>query len=168
VIDCNRAPERADAIVEIADGAIVPANRNLSAPSRQARVDAIHTPYHRAIASELDRRAEENRATALVLIHSFTPVMAGRQRPWQVGVLHQGNRLSLDALEWLRRRPDLTVGDNEPYAMDEVDYTAPLHATARGLEYLELETRQDLIADASGQARFADLYAEMLREIGPG
>jgi predicted N-formylglutamate amidohydrolase len=30
------------------------------------------------------------------------------------------------------------------------------------LQYLELETRQDLIADATGQARFAELYARLI------
>ena len=34
--------------------------------------------------------------------------------------------------------------------MDEIDYTAPRHAIARGLDYLELEVRQDLIADPAG------------------
>ena len=93
--------------------------------------------------------------------------MAGLARPWRVGVLHQGNALSLAALAWLQARPELHAGDNEPYAMDDIDYTAPTHAQARDLEYLELETRQDLIADAEGQARFAGLYAHMLRKIAP-
>jgi predicted N-formylglutamate amidohydrolase len=77
-------------------------------------------------------------------------------------VLHQGNALSLAMLALLQAEPDLTVGDNAPYAMDEVDYTAPHHAQARGLQYLELETRQDLIVDADGQARFAELYARLI------
>ncbi len=162
VIDCNRAPDRPDAIVICADGADVPANWNLTAGERQARVDAIHAPYHAAIAAELDDRQAKGLATRLILIHSFTPAMAGAVRPWQVGVLHQRNALSLAALAWLQRRPELTVGDNEPYAMDDIDYTGPRHAQARGLEYLELETRQDLIANAAGQERFAALYAEML------
>lgn len=51
--------------------------------------------------------------------------------------------------------------------MDEIDYTAPRHAQARGLEYLELETRQDLIAEGDGQAKFAELYAQMLLDITP-
>lgn len=164
VIDCNRAPERPDAIVATADGARVPANLDLSLEARRARVEAIHAPYHTAIAAELDARAAQGRITALVLIHSFTPVMGGLARPWQVGVLHQGNALSVAALNWLQGRPELTVGDNEPYAMDEIDYTAPLHAQRRGLEYLELETRQDLIADDAGQAHYAALYAQLLRE----
>ncbi len=165
VIDCNRAPERADAIVERADGADVPGNRELSPQARAARVAEIHAPYHAAIAAELDSRAARGVETSLILIHSFTPQMGGLARPWQVGVLHQGNALSLDALAWLRAQPGLTVGDNAPYAMDEIDYTAPFHAQRRGLEYLELETRQDLIAEAHGQRRFAELFAEMLTDL---
>jgi predicted N-formylglutamate amidohydrolase len=165
VIDCNRAPGRSDAIVEVADGAEVPGNLALSPADRQARVEAIHAPYHAAIAAELDARAARGLRTALILIHSFTPAMGGIARPWHVGVLHKGSALSLAALAWLRGRPELVIGDNQPYAMDEVDYTAPVHGQARGLDYLELETRQDLIADAVGQARFADLYAAMLTEL---
>ena len=165
VIDCNRDPARADAIVTHADGATVTGNLHLPPAARRARADAIHTPYHAAIAEELDARAGRGHATALMLVHSFTPAMGGMARPWQVGVLHQGNALSRAALAWLRARPGLCVGDNEPYAMDDIDYTAPLHAQRRGLEYLELETRQDLIADDAGQARFATLYAEMLAAL---
>ena len=167
VIDCNRAPERADAIPGVSDGTAIPANRDLSPEARRARVAAIHTPYHAAIAAELDARAALGVATSLILVHSFTPVMGGVARPWRVGVLHQGNALSLAALAWLRTRPELHAGDNEPYAMDDIDYTAPTHATARGLQYLELETRQDLIAEPAGQAEFAALYAAMLAEIAP-
>ena len=167
VIDCNRDPARADAIVELADGARVTGNLNLSPDMRRGRIEAIHTPYHAAITAELDARVARGVYTSLVLIHSFTPAMGSVARPWQVGVLHQGNALSLAALDWLRAGSELTVGDNEPYAMDDIDYTAPRHAQQRGLEYLELETRQDLIADAAGQERFATLYAEMLRDLAP-
>jgi predicted N-formylglutamate amidohydrolase len=165
VIDCNRDPVRPDAFVTISDGTRVPANLELDARGRQARVRAIHAPYHQAISGELDARAARPEPAALILVHSFTPVMRGHARPWEVGVLHQGNALSLRALDWLRAESGLTVGDNEPYAMDAVDYTAPVHAQRRGLEYLELETRQDLLASAEGQARFAELYRRLLAAV---
>jgi predicted N-formylglutamate amidohydrolase len=170
VIDCNRDPARADAFVTLADGTPVPANLALDARGRQARIDAIHTPYHRAIADELNARsARGGPPTALILVHSFTPVMRGFERPWEVGVLHQGNALSLKALDWLRTESGLpahAIGDNQPYAMDDVDYTAPTHAQRRGLEYLELETRQDLLASAEGVERFAELYGRLLGDVG--
>jgi len=162
VIDCNRSPGRADTIPEVSDGVVIPGNAALNETEVRARIEAIHSPYHTAIVAELDLATAAGAAPALILIHSFTPVMGGVRRPWQVGVLHQGNALSLAMLALLKAEPGLTVGDNAPYAMDEIDYTAPRHAQARGLQYLELETRQDLIADAQGQARFAELYARLI------
>ncbi len=164
VIDCNRGPGRADLIPEVSDGVVIPRNAALTPHDVQARVQAIHTPYHQAIAAEIDQACEAGAPPALILVHSFTPVMGGVARPWQVGVLHQGNALSLAMLALLNAEPGLFVGDNAPYAMDDIDYTAPRHAQARGLQYLELETRQDLIADAAGQARFAGLYARLIPE----
>ncbi len=153
VIDCNRNPERADAIVEVSDGTLIPANANLTSAEVSARVEMIHAPYHARIAAELNLRADKGLETVVVAIHSFTPRMNGLARPWQVGVLHLGNsRVSQAMLASLANEAELIVGDNEPYAMAGIDYTVPLHAIGRGLDYLELEVRQDLIGDESGQA----------------
>ncbi len=161
VIDCNRDPARPDSIVEWSDGAAVPGNVGLSDEARAARVAAIHRPYHDAIAAELDRRGSA--PTAMVLMHSFTPSMGGIARPWELGVLHLNNSpLSFAVLDLLRAEPGLTVGDNEPYSMDGTDYTAPFHAGSRGLDYLELEVRQDLIGDVEGRARIGALLVRLL------
>jgi predicted N-formylglutamate amidohydrolase len=48
--------------------------------------------------------------------------------------------------------------------MDDTDYTVPRHAVARGLDYVELEVRQDLIADPAGVQAAADLLAPALDE----
>ena len=86
-----------------------------------------------------------------MFLHSFTPCLAGVQRPWRFGVIREPtSRFSRAVLEELRAVEGLAAGDNEPYAMDGVDYSAPTHALARGLDYLELEMRQDLIADECG------------------
>jgi hypothetical protein len=55
------------------------------------------------------------------------------------------------------------AGDNQPYAMDRTDNTALLHADPRELDYLELEVRQNLIADANGQ-KAAALLVELMTE----
>ena len=47
--------------------------------------------------------------------------------------------------------------------------TQDLHADPRGLDYLELEVRQDLVAEAPGQDEMADLVARLLTEaLRPG
>ena len=48
----------------------------------------IFRPYHDRIEAELDRRRKAGRLTALIAMHSFTPVFMGVARPWHVGVLY--------------------------------------------------------------------------------
>ena len=159
VIDCNRDPAAPDAIPSTSDGTAIPANAALSEADRAARVAAIHEPYQRAVATALARRPD----AALIALHSFTPALRGGEtRPWQIGVLHNGadDGLARALLGWLRDRGDLTVGDNEPYAMDGIDYTVPRHAFAAGRRYAEIEIRQDLLAaDVAG---WAALLAEAM------
>jgi predicted N-formylglutamate amidohydrolase len=164
VIDCNRDPSRADAIPEISDGAQIPGNHALTAVEREARDAQVARPYHAVIAAELDHRAARGLPTTLIALHSFTPRMNGFERPWRFGVLHAGNSpYSKAVLARLRAEfGEALVGDNEPYRMDEVDFTVPRHAGGRGLDYLELEVRQDLLADAAGQAAIAAIVARIL------
>jgi predicted N-formylglutamate amidohydrolase len=165
VIDCNRDPAQPDAMPVVSDGTRIPANEGLTAAARAARVAAIHEPYQAAIAAELARRDAAGRRTQLVSLHSFTPVMAGVARPWQVGVLHDKGELSLThrTLERLRADPALTVGDNQPYSMDGIDHTVPRHAYP-DRPYVELEVRQDLIGDDAGVAAWAEQLAGVLRD----
>jgi len=168
VIDCNRAPDHPGAILAVSDGWVVPGNQALSADAIAARVSAIHAPYHRAIAAQLDARAGAGRETLLICVHSFTPNMAGHARPWHVGVLHGPGSAACEALLGLLRREEgLVVGDNEPYAMDGTDYTAPLHAWARGADVVEIEVRQDLISDDAGVDIMAALFGRLLPLICP-
>lgn len=164
VIDCNRDPARPDAVPEVSDGTTIPGNAALSTADLQQRLNQIALPYHARIAAELEWRAERGLPTTVVSLHSFTPVMDGVARPWEFGVLHAGDSPYSRAM--LRRlTADVgrdIVGDNQPYRMDDVDFTVPHHCRLRGLDYLELETRQDLIADAAGQRRVADRVAPLL------
>ena len=64
---------------------------------------------------------------------------------------------------------DLVVGDNQPYAVsDDSDYGANVHAEGRGLPYVEIEIRQDLIRDAAGQAAWAARLARLLPPLLDG
>jgi predicted N-formylglutamate amidohydrolase len=66
-------------------------------------------------------------------------------------------------LDLLRAEGDLAVGDNQPYAItDTSDYTVPVHGERRGLDHVEIEIRQDLIADPAGQAGWARRMARLL------
>jgi len=165
VIDCNRRPGHEGSIPTISDGVVIPGNADLSDAEVAARRVEIYQPYQDAIAAALEARAAAGRQTLLVSLHSFTPSLNGQARPWRMGVLHRGDsRLSLAVLALLRRELGEAAGDNQPYRLDETDNTVPLHVDPRGLDYLELEVRQDLIADDAGQAWAAGLLAAVLTQ----
>jgi len=169
VIDCNRVPGAADSTPEVSDGQAIPGNLGLSAADLAARRDEIYAPYQARISDALDERRRLGRPTLLVSLHSFTPVFQGHVRPWRFGVLHRNDSaFSSRVLALLRKALGDQAGDNQPYSMDQIDNTIPLHADARGLDYLELETRQDLIADAAGQDNIAAAVATLLREAVGG
>ena len=161
VIDCNRDPERADAVPVISDGTAILGNAALDRAARAARVAAIHTPYHAAIGAAL---SGQRVPPILIALHSFTPVMNGFARPWHAGVLHDrgDTRFSDAVLAELRAQVDAPVGDNEPYAMDGIDFTVPHHCYRARRLYAEIELRQDLIANPAGQDRWAQLLAEVV------
>lgn len=164
-IDCNRPLGSPESIAEESDGVAIPGNRALSARARSARVDFLYRPYHAAIDRVLDERVD--RASRLLCIHSFTPVLAGRERPWQLGIApghdrRMGERL-VDALA--SREPGLVVGLNEPYAIEDgIDYTIPAHGDARGLPCALVEIRQDEIRSEADAARWAERIAWAAQE----
>ncbi|MGR4862371.1 N-formylglutamate amidohydrolase [Caulobacter sp. LARHSG274] len=162
VIDCNRRPGAEGSIVEVSDGVVVPGNADLSPGAVAARLSEVYQPYQDEIARTLDARTE--RRTVLVALHSFTPSMQGDARLWRLGVLHRHDS-AFSAAVLARMRAELgdAVGDNQPYAMDGTDNTIPLHADPRGLDYLELEVRQDLLVDPQGQQAMADWLGPLLR-----
>ena len=169
VIDCNRDPTRPDAMPETSDGTHIAGNVRLDARDRQARIEAIFEPYQRAIGEVIQARTTAGLETIFVSLHSFTPAMDGSARPWHIGVLHDGGdtRFALDLLDRLQIEPHLVVAGNEPYRMDQTDYTVPRHVYPRGLAYVELEVRQDLL-DPGAPTAIARMLATALMDCAAG
>jgi predicted N-formylglutamate amidohydrolase len=163
VCDFNR-DEGAPAIIPIAsDGHAIPGN-SLSHAAHEARLDRFFRPYHAALA-----RALEETPPALILsLHSFTPRLAsdpGQQRPWQVGVLYnEDDRAARIAIPLLAAE-GLIVGDQQPYSGRLLNATMNRHAEADGRPYLGIEIRQDQIADAAGQAVWAERLARVCGRV---
>ncbi len=168
VVDCNRAPGDSTSIVEISDGIVIPGNCALDDAQADERVNAVFWPYHHAITQALAHRWRhgQGRAPALIAIHSFTPVMNGFQRPWQLGVLwNRDPRLASPLIAQLQVNPALCVGDNQPYSGRDVGFTMDTHGGAAGLPHVEIEIRQDLIADEAGSERWATIVSRALEGI---
>lgn len=164
VIDCNRPLDAPDSIAKKSEGIVIPGNQSVSSAEAALRAESIYHPYHGRIRSELDRRDAEGRETVIVTVHSFTPVYFGQARPWHAGVLYQRDaRLAHALLELLRREPDLVIGDNEPYRVtDRSDVAVVEYGERRSKLHVEIEVRQDLIADTGGQRLWADRLARVL------
>lgn len=167
IIDCNRDPGAPDLIVAESEGRVVPGNRNVGEAERLRRLGAIHVPYHQAIDRCIDRRLSAGHATAVVAVHSFTPVYFGRRRPWDIGIVFDDDRrLSDPLIAGLKADPALTVGVNEPYSpADRVYYTLTRHARPRGLPAVMIEIRNDLIADEAGQKAWAKRLGAILASL---
>ena len=160
--DANRAPGRADTVAETSETTPIPGNAGLSAPERAARIRALHTPFHAALA---ELRAAHPGA-AIVTVHSFTPVYAGVRRGVELGLLHdRDDRL---ARAMLARAESLTGMDaalNRPYGPEDgVTHTLRAHALPAGVPNVMIEIRSDLIADPAAERRVADRLAVLLRE----
>jgi predicted N-formylglutamate amidohydrolase len=165
VIDCNRDPKVPSSIPAIAEYHEVTGNLHLSLDDSMQRRIEIFEPYHATIRAILDERKARGADTILIAQHSMTDRYKGSHRPMHAAVLYNRDRrfagLVLDAL---RQDTGVLIADNEPYFVsDETDYTVPVHAEARGLPYVEIELRQDLVSDQSGQHTWANYVIRALR-----
>ena len=160
VIDFHREEEAEGLIPQSSDGILIPGNIGAN---REGRLDSYYRPYHDALATWLDERDP-----GLILsIHSFTPSLesAAADRPWEIGLLYnQDDRAAQHAIR-LFTELGVTVGDNEPYSGKQLNATMNRHAEAFGRPYCAIEIRNDLIVSEAGQARFADLVADVAGRV---
>jgi predicted N-formylglutamate amidohydrolase len=166
VVDCNRQIHAHDLIPEVSDGATVPGNRDLSEAARQLRIEQWFEPYHAAIESIIADREARGLTSIALSIHSMTACLAGNVRPWQIALSSHKDRSLVDPIiEALRRPGNVTVGDNQPYDLDPaVDYSIPFHAMRRNMPHIQVEFRQDEVADPAGQVHWARYFAGVLAQ----
>jgi len=166
VIDCNRQLMDPSAFLEYGDGILVPGNRNLHQEDKDLRSSALYWPYHCAIDEQVQRLRKAGPSPAFISIHSFTPVLNGESRKWEMGILwDKDERLREIFLEGLRAAGYL-VGDNEPYSgKAPQDFTIDHHAEEVGLPHIGIEIRQDLVDDEAGVAEIAEAMRQIIASI---
>jgi predicted N-formylglutamate amidohydrolase len=164
VIDCNRPLEAPTSIPDISERTAIPGNMGLDEANKAARAAEIFRPYHDRIEAELHLRLKASRPTALIALHSFTPVFEDIAQPWHAAVLYNRDpRFAHCLMALLNAEKEFTIGDNAPYSVsDATDYTIPVHAERRSLHHVLIEIRQDLIADENGQRAWAQRLARLL------
>ncbi len=167
LIDPNRGEDDPTIIMRISDGAIIPGNHPITPEEWQHRIETYHRPYHRAVSEVIAQVAEATGKAPLVLsLHSYTPAWKGVPRPWHAAVLWDTDARAVRPLiEGLEAPGDILVGDNEPYDGALKGDTMYRHCMMAGIPHALLEVRQDLIADETGVAAWADRLAPIFERL---
>lgn len=157
-LDINRFPGEWDCCRPDLAGIPVPANLDIHDRERAQREKIARAPFDQAVSLRLRDRP------AVVSIHTFTPIVAGKGRDPEIGVLwRQECRMGPPVLKALRDQGSFVIGNNEPYDWRTSDgYTLRRHGLDHGLPCLYLEVRNDLLASPAGIARVADALAPAL------
>ena len=166
VVDLNRQLMDASAFLEFGDGILISGNRNLGQADKDSRADVFYWPYHKAVDEQVQRLRNLGPPPAFISVHSFTPVMNGKNRPWQIGVLWDKDTRLRDIFIADFSAAGYVVGDNEPYSgKSPHDFTIDHHAEKIRLPHIGIEIRQDLVADAAGVAKIASVMHKIIASI---
>ena len=166
VVDLNRQLMDASAFLEFGDGILISGNRNLGQADKDSRADVFYWPYHKAVDEQVQRLRKLGSPPAFISVHSFTPVMNGQYRPWQIGVLWDKDTRLRDIFIADFSAAGYVVGDNEPYSgKSPHDFTIDQHAEKIRLPHIGIEIRQDLVANAASVAKMASVMHKIIASI---
>lgn len=164
LVDCNRDVSDHDLIVAESDGTKIQGNAGLTHGERERRITKFYQPYHEAIDQLLGNRT--GRETVLLSIHSFTPVLGTKKRPFDLGVLFDRHEdLAQEVGQRLHHR-EYRVRYNEPYSgLDGLIFSARSHGDRHGLLYLELEINNSMIMRRDDAQRAGQILGETLKSL---
>ena len=170
VVDCNRRPGTQGSMPAISDKTIVAGNKNIKKEARRLREEEIFYPYHSAIKKQIEKQRQElggKNGLILIALHSFTPVIEAKFRPWHIGILWKDDdSLARPIINALKADRNLCIGDNQPYSGNNpAGYTFEEHVPEYDLRSFAVEFRQDLIEFQSGAECWAEVFASSLEKM---
>jgi predicted N-formylglutamate amidohydrolase len=157
-----------------------PLSRRLDPAARRRLVERHHRPHRAAAERAVERAAAAGMRTLHISVHSFTPVLGGRRRDADVGLLYDPRRAAERATcrrwaELVRELgPRLRVRRNYPYRGSSDGLTTALRRRFGARLYLgiELEVNQRALRGAGRRSRqlralLAESLARLLAERAP-
>lgn len=165
-IDLNRPAGEATLVREEAGGVPLPWNRDLDPEEVERRLVELHAPYHDEIDRLLVRRVIRGIPPFIFAVHTFTPVYESVRRDFEAGVLFVDHEeLARELIAGLQGA-GVDTRANEPYSGHEgLMYAAERHGAHHRVPCLELEIRNDLLADEAGVARIAEAVGTALEPV---
>ena len=166
IVDCNRELVDHNAFLKFNDGVDIPANHNLRSDEKEKRASEIYWPYHNAIEGQIGRLKDQGINPVFISIHSFSPVINGEAREWEIGVLWDKDSTTAEFFLSDLGEAGYFVGDNKPYSgKDPEDFTIDHHAEPSGLPHVGIEIRQDLIHHSDGIKRISGILQKTINLV---
>ncbi|MGB0900910.1 N-formylglutamate amidohydrolase [Halocynthiibacter sp.] len=162
VYDLNRPPDASGAMPATSELIDVPGNEDLTQGDRDLRTQLVYDPFCMAVHELLDQRKERGQATAIITMHSFTPVYYGEGRPTEIGILHDKDTRLADAM--LAQPTPRRTDRNMPYGPEDgVTHSLQIYGIDRGLPNVMIEVRNDLLGSDADCITLAEELLAMLR-----
>ena len=163
IVDCNRNLIDDSAFLKYSDGVNVPGNHDLQESEKEKRASEIYWPYHNSIKDQIVRLKKHGIDPIIISIHSFTPVINGNDREWEIGVLWDKDPVTAEIFLTRLVEAGYLVGDNKPYSgKDPEDFTIDFHAESTGLPHVGIEICQNLINHDDGVKLVSDTLKEII------
>jgi len=153
LVDLNRSTHHPKVIAEASFGVQIPGNRGLEREEREHRLVTYWQPYRAAVETSIRKVFAKSTTCVHLSVHSFTPVVDGRARNADVGILYDPRRRIERRLArcWARAIADagVRVRLNYPYrgTADGLTKTFRGRFPASAYVGLELELNQRSLAD---------------------
>jgi predicted N-formylglutamate amidohydrolase len=166
LVDLNRRADDPTLVREAVGGRRLSWNRGLASRELERRLSRFHLPYHAEVERLICRHLVRGIRPLLLSVHTFTPRLDGRRRPYDFGVLFDSDRRLALRLGRSLRRAGFRVRYNQPYSgLAGMMYSVDRHGSHHELPCLELEGNQDLFSRPSTARRAARAVAAALREL---
>jgi predicted N-formylglutamate amidohydrolase len=168
LIDCTRELDDPSLIVRLSDGVQVPGNQRVGRAERARRIALYHAPYHATVDRmvAVAKRRHPDAAVQILALHTFTPVMNGVTRDFDVGVLFDAYPVLAHRLGRALARLGHRVRYNEPYSgLAGLIYSARRHGEAHDVAYVELEINNALLRTPAGVSRLGRDVARALASL---
>jgi predicted N-formylglutamate amidohydrolase len=153
LVDLNRSASNRGVVPRVAFSVAVPGNFTSHAET-VLRVERYWRPYRAAIEQHLRGRVAKRRGCVHFAVHSFTPVLGGRRRLCDIGLLFDprrpGERRIASRLRKSLRSTGLNVRFNYPYRGTSDGLTTAMRGLLPDESYagIEIEINQRLLASA--------------------
>lgn len=147
--------------------------RSLSRTEKQAIIEKYYQPHRMRVADAINKNISKNRPVIHISVHTFTPILEGKERNFEIGLLYDPKRnLEKNVCRIWKSQineilPDFRVRMNQPYKGISDGFTTFLRKNFCENSYLgiELEVNQKLSEDRNKWLQFCTNMSAVLQKL---